>query len=161
MRRWSLVGLILVLTATGSFSAEIDRSEFPANLRAMEWREVGPYRGGRSAAVAGIAADRETYYFGSTGGGVWKTGNSGQSWSDRGRGIPDIPANALVIDPKDSNRVFVATDDGVWRTDNSGGTWRDFSNGLPNAVVGDILLHPPTRRLRVGTRSRGIWELQL
>ena len=49
-------------------------------LQALEWRLVGPYRGGRSAAVAGIPQDRETYYFGGAGGGVWKTTDGGTSW---------------------------------------------------------------------------------
>ena len=74
--------LILALPAISSIAfADIDRSEFPDGLRAMEWREVGPFRGGRSAAVAGIPADSNTYYFGGTGGGVWKTRNGGQSWA--------------------------------------------------------------------------------
>ena len=74
--------VLVLLGASAVAFAEVDRDSFPDNLRAMEWREVGPYRGGRSAAVAGIPADRETYYFGSTGGGVWKTHNGGQSWAN-------------------------------------------------------------------------------
>ena len=73
MRRISLVGFIVLLASAIVQAADIDRSGFPDELRAMEWREVGPYRGGRSAAVTGLPQDRETYYFGATGGGVWKT----------------------------------------------------------------------------------------
>ncbi|MCH8303149.1 MAG: hypothetical protein IH912_10390, partial [Proteobacteria bacterium] len=63
--------LTLLLLGTGTLVlADIDRSEFPDALKAMEWREVGPYRGGRSAAVAGIPGDRNTYFFGAAGGGV-------------------------------------------------------------------------------------------
>src|SRR5262245_63485469 len=47
---------------------------------AFEWRLVGPFRGGRVAAVCGIASDRNTYYFGATGGGVWKTTDAGKTW---------------------------------------------------------------------------------
>ena len=54
MGRFSLVGVMLVLFSSSGVSAEFDRSEFPENLRAMEWRDVGSYRGGRFAAVAGI-----------------------------------------------------------------------------------------------------------
>ena len=132
-------------------------------------------RGWRQATVTRLARPRNAYIsdIAVVGATIWVTSSTfggahvlrsrdgGRTWSDRGQGLPDIPANALVLDPGKSSRVFVATDDGVWRTENSGGVWKDFSNGLPNAVVGDILLHPGTRRLRVGTRSRGIWELQL
>ena len=52
--------------------ADVDPDTFPPELRAMEWREVGPYRGGRSAAVTGLPSDEQTYYMGATGGGVWK-----------------------------------------------------------------------------------------
>ena len=82
MSRIRLTGLMLALYPILSIGADIDSSEFPGHLRAMEWREVGPYRGGRSAAVTGIPGDRETYYFGTTGGGVWKTRNGGQSWDN-------------------------------------------------------------------------------
>ena len=49
-------------------------------LDGLRWRLVGPFRGGRSVAVAGHPADRLTFYFGSTGGGVWKSTDAGQSW---------------------------------------------------------------------------------
>ena len=62
--------------------ADIDPDTFAPDIRALEWREIGPYRGGRSAAVTGLASDRETYYMGTTGGGVWKTVNGGSSWSN-------------------------------------------------------------------------------
>jgi hypothetical protein len=48
----------------------------------MKWREVGPYRGGRSAAITGVASDPMLYYFGATGGGVWKTNDAGGSWNN-------------------------------------------------------------------------------
>ena len=69
-----ILGLALLLVAAGSAVAA-DWNE--QALEGLEWREIGPYRGGRSAAVAGIPQDRETYYFGATGGGVWKTCNGG------------------------------------------------------------------------------------
>ena len=105
MRRLSL--LCLIFASTVSYSAEIDRSEFPDNLKAMEWREVGPYRGGRSAAVAGIPNDRNTYYFGSTGGGVWKTQNAGQSWRNVSDGYYGGSIGAVAVSAWDPNVVYV------------------------------------------------------
>ena len=95
MRRLSLLCLMLITAV--SYGAEIDRSEFPDNLKAMEWREVGPYRGGRSAAVAGIPDDRNTYYFGGTGGGVWKTQNAGQSWRNVSDGFFGGSIGAVAV----------------------------------------------------------------
>ncbi|MBD0325975.1 MAG: hypothetical protein ICV68_06075, partial [Pyrinomonadaceae bacterium] len=75
--------------------------------------------------------------------------------------IPDIPANALVIDPIAVNTFYVATDVAVYRTTNGGTSWTQFSQGLPNCAVFDMRLHNPTRLLRVGTHGRGIWERKL
>src|SRR4051794_35101223 len=54
----------------------------PTLFSGLKWREIGPFRGGRVAAVTGIAADRNTYYFGGTGGGVWKTADGGRTWKN-------------------------------------------------------------------------------
>jgi len=152
MRRFSLVGLILVFCSPHGFSAEIDRSDFPANLRAMEWREVGPYRGGRSAAVAGIAADRETYYFGSTGGGVWKTTNSGQSWQNVSDGYFGGSIGAVAVSEWDPNVVYVgggektvrgnvSPGDGMWRSTDAGDTWSRI--GLTDSQhISRVRIHP-------------------
>lgn len=94
-------------------------------------------------------------------GHVLRSLNGGKTFTDRTGTLPDLPVNALVVDPKNSSRVFAATDRGVWQTKNSGAGWSAFSNGMPNVIVGDLLLHVPTRRLRAGTRSRGAWELSL
>jgi hypothetical protein len=97
-----------------------------------------------------------------TGGGhVLRSTNSGKTRVDRSASLPDIAVNALVVDPKDSRRVYLATDQGVWRSVAAGVSWSTFSNGLPNVIVGDLILHAASRTLRAGTRSRGAWELSL
>jgi ligand-binding sensor domain-containing protein len=95
------------------------------------------------------------------GGHVFRSTNSGNTWADRSAALPDIAVNAIVIDPKSSQRLYIATDRGVYRSSNSGTAWSVFSNGLPNVIVGDLLLHAGRRLLRAGTRSRGAWELSL
>ena len=52
----------------------------PEFLHGLKWRLIGPHRGGRVTAVAGIAGDTQTYYMGTPGGGVWKTANAGTTW---------------------------------------------------------------------------------
>jgi photosystem II stability/assembly factor-like uncharacterized protein len=87
------------------------------------------------------------------------------TWTDisgTGAGtLPDIPANALVIDPAAPNTMYVATDIAVFRTTDGGATWTQFSSGLPNCAVYDMKLHNPSRLLRVGTHGRGMWERKL
>jgi hypothetical protein len=85
------------------------------------------------------------------------------TWTDISGSIPDIPANAIVIDPGSPNTLYVATDVAVYRGTLSGSTatWVQFSEGLPNCAVFDIRLHNPTRLLRAGTHGRGIWERKL
>jgi len=92
---------------------------------------------------------------------VFRSNNGGKLWSNRTGNLPDIPVNAIVIDPKDPERVFAATDHGVYQSLNAGTKWSDFSNGLPNAVVGDMILHERRRVLRAGTRNRGAWEVKV
>ena len=69
----------------------------PALFKGMQWREVGPYRGGRVAAVTGIAGDRNTYYFGATGGGVWKTTDGGTTWKNVSDGFFGGSIGAVAV----------------------------------------------------------------
>jgi photosystem II stability/assembly factor-like uncharacterized protein len=95
------------------------------------------------------------------GGHVFRSNDGGVSWTNRSGDLPNIPVNAIVVDPADDKTVYAATDNGVYRTQQAGTTWRDFSNGLPNAVVGDLILHRRKRALRAGTRNRGAWEIDI
>jgi len=95
------------------------------------------------------------------GGHVFRSTNGGTSWSDRSGSLPDIPVNAIVIDPQDARRVFAATDQGVYQTLDAGASWSGFSNGLPNVIVGDLIFHTRRRVLRAGTRNRGAWEVSI
>lgn len=95
------------------------------------------------------------------GGHVFRSTNGGSSWTDRSGNLPDIPVNAIVVDPQELTRLFAATDHGVYQTLNAGTKWTDFGNGLPNVVVGDLILHERLRLLRAGTRNRGAWEVDV
>jgi photosystem II stability/assembly factor-like uncharacterized protein len=76
-------------------------------------------------------------------------------------GVPDIPANAVVIDPTAPATYYVGTDVGVFRTTDGGVTWGDFGHGLPNSSVYDLRLHATQRLLRAATNGRGMWERKL
>jgi len=93
------------------------------------------------------------------GGRVFKSGDSGSSWTDQTAGLPGLPINAIQVDPWNTNRVWVGADLGVYQSLDGGTSWADFSNGLPNMFVGDLIFHPHARVLRAGTRNRGVWEI--
>jgi photosystem II stability/assembly factor-like uncharacterized protein len=110
--------------------------QFPDNLLSgLEWRDVGPMRGGRSFAVAGHASQPDTFYFGSVGGGVWKTQNAGRTWfpiSDEG--IPIGSIGAIAVAPSNPDIVYVGTGEsdirsqnsygnGMYKSTNAGKTW--------------------------------------
>ncbi|MDJ0879465.1 MAG: glycosyl hydrolase [Halieaceae bacterium] len=147
--RW-LATLCLVLSA--GVYADIDPDTFPADLRALEWREIGPYRGGRSAAVTGIPSDRETYYMGVTGGGVWKTGNGGSSWENVSDGYFGGSVGAVAVSEWDPNVVYVGLGEktvrgnvspgnGIWRSNDAGDTWKKL--GLEDTQhISRIRVHP-------------------
>lgn len=98
-------------------------------------------------------------------GGVFYSADGGITWQNRaGTGtdrLPPIPVNAVVVDPKNPQRVFAALDAQVYESLNQGGTWKIYGEGLPNAIVGDLVLHARSRLLRAGTRSRGVWEIEI
>jgi photosystem II stability/assembly factor-like uncharacterized protein len=89
-------------------------------------------------------------------GHVFRSNDMGANWSNRSGNLPDIPVNALVIDPQDAQRVFAATDHGVYQTANGGKSWDSFSNGLPNAVVGDLVMHESQRRCALARAAAGL-----
>ena len=121
-------------------------------LEDLKWREIGPYRGGRSAAVAGIAQDRETFYFGSTGGGVWKTTNGGGDWENVSDGFFGGSIGAVAISSWDPNVIYVGTGektvrgnvshgDGIWKSTDAGRSWTH--SGLADARhISRISIHP-------------------
>ena len=124
----------------------------------LEYRQLDFTRGGRSTAVTGIVGDPLVYYLGSTGGGVWKTVNAGQSWdpiSDETFAAGSI--GAVAVAESDLNVVYVGTGSacprgnispgvGMYRSTDAGKTWRHA--GLPDAgQIGKIRVHPTNHDL--------------
>ena len=111
-------------------------AQYPANMvSGLHWRDVGPMRGGRSYGVAGNAGQPDTFYFGSVGGGVFKTENAGRTWfpiSDDG--IPIGSIGAIAVAPSNANIVYVGTGEpdirsqhsygnGMYKSTDAGKTW--------------------------------------
>ncbi len=117
---------------TGSASGPVDSLLY----KALKWRSIGPYRGGRSAAVSGVRGRPRTFYFGGTGGGVWKTTDGGVTWKNVTDGsVHTGSVGAIAVAESDPNVVYVGMGenpvrsvttshgDGVYRSNDGGETW--------------------------------------
>src|SRR2546425_2015459 len=140
--------LIFFLFSSSAFAAMPDASI----LKNLQWREVGPYRGGRADAVDGIANQPDVYYFGSSGGGVWKTADGGQTWKPVSDGFFGGSIGAVAIAPSDPSVVYAGTGEetvrgnvspgaGMWKSTDAGKTWTHI--GLDDSQhIGRIRVHP-------------------
>jgi photosystem II stability/assembly factor-like uncharacterized protein len=145
--------LVAALCAACSLATAADAQPVdPALLAAMQWRMIGPHRGGRVLAVAGVPGQPNLYYFGAVGGGVWKTSNVGETWEPIFDGQPVASIGALAVAPSDPNVIYVGTGeadmrsdisfgDGMYRSADGGRTWRNI--GLRDSRhIGRILVDP-------------------
>lgn len=99
---------LLVSCASAGSAQEVGAAQFePDGFRGLEWRGVGPCRGGRPAAVVGLPDDRENYYMGAAGGGVWKTTYAGRSWDNVSDGFFGGSIGAVAVREWDPNVIYV------------------------------------------------------
>jgi hypothetical protein len=90
----------LALVLCSALCGAAHSAALPANLfDQLQWRMIGPFRGGRISSVGGVAGDSTTFYFGSVGGGVWKTTNTGTTWSPIFDSQPIASIGALAVAP--------------------------------------------------------------
>jgi len=148
--------IALATLATLAFTAlpaQEPRGPVPNDLLAtLDWRLVGPFRGGRVAAVTGIASDRDTYYMGACGGGVWRTTDSGKTWRNVSDGAFGGSIGAVAVASSDPRIVYagggektwrgnVSSGDGVWKSTDAGATWSFV--GLPDSRhISRLRVHP-------------------
>lgn len=154
MRSRGIGGLLLPLPlllwiGTGVVSAQVD----PHLFQSLRWRSIGPYRGGRVTAVAGLDDQRQVYYMGATGGGVWKTVDAGINWAPiSDRYFKTGSVGAIAVAESDSNVIYVGMGeaclranlshgDGVYKSTDGGKTWVHI--GLDDtSQIGSIAIDP-------------------
>ncbi len=147
--------------------------------RAMQWRLIGPFRGGRADAVAGVPSQPYVYYAGYTGGGVWKTENAGHSWKNVSDGSAmNGSIGAIAVAESDPNVVYVGTGEhpvrgqsssygnGMFKSTDAGKTWARI--GLESSrQIAQVRVHPGNPDLVYvavqgdrwkGTSDRGIYR---
>ena len=158
----------------------------PVLLSSTSWRNIGPFRGGRSAAVTGVAGKPDLFYFGSTGGGVWRTQNGGRTWDNISDGFFGGSIGAIEVAPSDHNVIYtgggectvrgnVSSGSGMWKSEDAGRTWKSAglaeSRHIPRirihphnpdivyaAVLGDLFKSSPERGVYRSTNGGKSWE---
>jgi hypothetical protein len=125
--------LVAVVAAFTAPSATQTQAMPAALLDTLEWRCIGPSRGGRVGAVAGVVGNRNTYYMGATGGGVWKTTDAGRNWKNVSDGSFGGSIGALAVAESDPNVIYVGTGEETLRGNVSSGdgVWKSTDAGRP------------------------------
>ena len=101
-------GLIIFTTNAQRRNKTTTADPFPEELySSLEYRLVGPFRGGRSAAVTGVPGQPNLFYFGATGGGVWKTTDGGRTWENISDGFFGGSIGAVEVAKSDPNVIYV------------------------------------------------------
>jgi photosystem II stability/assembly factor-like uncharacterized protein len=120
--------------------------------QSIQWRAIGPFRGGRSAAVTGVPGKPNLYYMGATGGGVWRTKDGGQTWENISDGYFGGSIGAVAVAESDHNVIYAGGGEvtvrgnvsygyGMWRSVDAGKTWKPI--GLENSRhIPRIRVHP-------------------
>jgi photosystem II stability/assembly factor-like uncharacterized protein len=123
-------------------------------LKVLQWRQIGPFRGGRSTAVAGVASQPMVFYFGGVGGGVWKTSDGGINWEPitDGSVFGTASVGAIGLSDSDPNTIYVGMGespirgnvthgDGVYKSTDGGKTWKHI--GLEDTrQISRVRVHP-------------------
>ena len=148
MRRWfAFCPTILLLIACNLF-AQVN----PATIGGMQWRQIGPFRGGRVLAVAGVPGDPNTYYFGAVAGGIFKSTNGGLSWTPTFDHEGTSSIGAIAVADSDHNVLYAGSGeaclrgnitygDGVYKSTDAGRTWKNV--GLKDTRhIGAVIIDP-------------------
>lgn len=144
-----IFSFLLSFIITTSFAQTID-----SIFNSVKYRNIGPFRGGRSVAASGVIGDPMTYYMGNTGGGLWKTEDGGQLWKNISDGyFKTSSIGAVAVSESDPNIIYVGMGehapravmtsygDGVYKSTDAGKTWKNI--GLKNTQhISRVVIHP-------------------
>ncbi len=155
MKNFILLSIAIFLT-TFSFAQKKQKTTLVNQdsilLSTTKYRLVGPFRGGRSGTVAGDYKDKNTFYFGATGGGVWKTQDGGSNWKNISDKFFGGSIGSVAVAPSNSNIIYVGEGEttlrnnvseghGMWRSDDGGRNWKHI--GLDDSRhIMRIVIHP-------------------
>jgi photosystem II stability/assembly factor-like uncharacterized protein len=145
--------LVIVVLAVAALN--VSAQQFDSSLYSdLRWRMIGPFRAGRVNAVSGVVGQPDTYYFGSVGGGLWKSLNSGRTWTPVFDTNNVASIGAIAVGPSNPNVIYVGTGeadmrdsiafgDGMYKSTDAGKTWKHI--GLENTKqIGRVIVDPKT-----------------
>ncbi len=168
-----LAFIFFTIFSSFSYSQTFDEKLYDA----LDYRLLGPFRGGRSAAVTGVPGKPNLFYFGATGGGVWETKNGGRTWKNLSDGFFGGSVGAIEVSTDDPNVIYVGGGEttvrgnvssgyGVWKTENAGKSWKQM--GLENSRhIPRIRVHPKNHNIVYAavlgniykpTQERGVYK---
>lgn len=176
MKLYSLSLLIFLLvfsnqdlTAQRKKNKKEIKSTYTESLyNGLQWRLVGPFRGGRAGTVAGVSQNPDLYYMGTAGGGVWKTTDAGSSWSCISDGYFGGSIGAIAVSESDPNIIYVgegeqtlrgnvSSGNGIWKSMDAGETWRFI--GLEGSEhIARIRIHPTNPDLVYIAAIGNLWK---
>ena len=177
-------GILLLFLCLAPWQTDAQRrnrsntTTFPESLySSMEYRLVGPFRGGRSAAVTGVPGKPNLFYFGATGGGVWRTQDGGRTWENISDGYFGGSIGAVEIAASDPNVIYVGGGEktvrgnvssgyGVWKSVDAGKTWQEAglakSRHIPRLKVHpknpDVVFAAVLGNIYKPTQERGVYK---
>jgi len=165
--------IFFLLFSESSRSQTYDESLYSS----IEYRLIGPFRGGRSAAVTGVPGKPNLFYFGATGGGVWETKNGGRSWKNISDGFFGGSIGAIEVSEDDNNVIYVGGGEttvrgnvssgyGIWKTEDAGKSWKQMGMEKGRHIP-RIAVHPKDHNIVYAavlgdiykpTQERGIYK---
>lgn len=177
MKYICLMALACLLSPTSFGQKKEVKNAFPTINEGLSYRCIGPFRGGRSAAVTGVPGKPMLFYMGATGGGVWKTTNGGSTWENISDGYFGGSIGSIAVSESHPNILYVGGGEvtvrgnvsygyGVWKSRDGGRTWK--SMGLPDSRhIPKIRIHPRNPDIAYaavlgdlfkGTEERGVYK---
>ncbi|UII74725.1 glycosyl hydrolase [Flagellimonas sp. HMM57] len=144
------------------------KKTFPEKLyNGIQWRLVGPFRGGRAGTATGVIGNPNLYYMGTAGGGVWKTTDSGSSWSCISDGYFGGSIGAIAVSEADPNIIYVgegeqtlrgnvSSGNGLWKSTDAGETWK-FIGLKGSEHISRIRIHPTNPDLVYVAAIGNLW----
>ena len=186
---FKLLGIAFLFIFGSQSEISYSQSQKEPYYDALAYRLLGPFRGGRSAAVTGVPNKPNLFYFGATGGGVWKTEDGGRKWKNISDGFFGGSIGAIAVSTDDPNVMYVGGGEstvrgnvssgyGVWKTENAGQSWEHIglkkSRHIPRivihprdhntvfaAVLGNIYKPSADRGIYKSTDGGKTWEKKL
>lgn len=161
-----IAALLFVMMSMPGQATAVEPIYDPQLYQSLEWRNIGPHRGGRVTAVAGHVDQIFTFYMGATGGGVWKTENGGMTWNNISDGYFNTGTiGGIAVAPSDPNVIYVGTGespvrgvstshgDGVYKSTDAGATWQHIGLELTRQISKVVV--DPTDANRVYVAAQG------